>query len=1195
MKKWLKRSLLGLLGILILLAGAVGLLLGTQPGLQWALQTGNKFLPGEFSFMRLEGNLLGELRLHGLEYRNPEMVLQVDDLLLTWVPSELLDRMFHLRELTLEKVRFEQLGSGETAQATAAPLELPDLALPLALKLDLVQVRQVEIISAAEADPVKADHLLLRAAWDDSGLRFDELKLLTPEVEFLGQGTLLPKGKYPVEFQTDWRLEMEETPKVQATGTIAGDLQKLTVRQRLQGDMAAELTTHLHELLGKLNWEVDLNVTRFPALLLPPETAVDVLAVVKAQGDLQQADTQISLRVQESGSAARKPAGETLQAAEHTLQLAANVVFSDLRFQLQGDWKNQQWPLAGAPMVIANAGKLQASGTAENYVFNLGSSIQGDEIPPGEWNAKGQGNLEQLVLESLHGDILDGSVDISGKLAWVPQLSWEAAIVTTDIDPGKLNPEWPGKLSLTASSRGEMKDNKLQLEAILKELSGTLHEKQVAGSGRFRIAGDKYILEDVALSSGSARVKAEGELGNEWNLGWRLEVPDLADLLPGGGGMVQGEGRLTGTQESPVFDAELAIRALHYEDLSWEEGDVQFSVGMDTAHQSSVSVTAVNLARGGEIIESLALQVTGPLDKHTLELMAKHPRGNLQLAAGGGYFEDKSAWEGELQRLQLDTGDFGNWGLRAPAPLLLSADKVKVDSVCLQEQQTELCALTDWSPEGGKADLTLRSFSLERLKPWLPPEITALEGILGMEARVDLGEAINANIEVVLEPGIVTYLDHAANPVQLDHRNGKLTAVLDDKQLEAGWKLEVGEHLATGEFLVPRAELDKDPLTAPLSGRVDLAIRKLGLLTAFVPLIEKGDGSVTAELKLGGVLGDPKISGQAVLEATQITVPRAGLVFREVNFQVNGKGGNRLDITGVVTSGEGTMKLEGSVALDAQQGWPAKLSLNGEEFQLANLPEAQILISPNLTLDSNKEVIKLRGALAIPKALVVLRDLPPGSQDISSDVVMVDEADEMAEEFEKSRLDAEVVIKLGDDVRFNGLGLRMALGGELTFNEVPGKIPTANGELKIKSGSFRAYGQDLNIETGRVSYAGGRLDNPGIRLRASRKFSDTTVGVDVTGTAKKPQFSGFSSDPDMTEKDAISMLLTGQASGDLSSAKIYAGKQITPDLSVGVNLGGGEEGSEFVTRYRLRNNVNLEGTSSAKKSGGSINYTIDIE
>jgi autotransporter translocation and assembly factor TamB len=81
----------------------------------------------------------------------------------------------------------------------------------------------------------------------------------------------------------------------------------------------------------------------------------------------------------------------------------------------------------------------------------------------------------------------------------------------------------------------------------------------------------------------------------------------------------------------------------------------------------------------------------------------------------------------------------------------------------------------------------------------------------------------------------------------------------------------------------------------------------------------------------------------------------------------------------------------------------------------------------------------------------------------------------------------------------------------------------------------------------------------------------------------------------MTEKEMVALLLTGQKGSDITKASIYAGRQITPRLSVGVNLGGGDRGTEFVARYRLMDHVELEGTSSARKSGASINYTFDVK
>ena len=103
------------------------------------------------------------------------------------------------------------------------------------------------------------------------------------------------------------------------------------------------------------------------------------------------------------------------------------------------------------------------------------------------------------------------------------------------------------------------------------------------------------------------------------------------------------------------------------------------------------------------------------------------------------------------------------------------------------------------------------------------------------------------------------------------------------------------------------------------------------------------------------------------------------------------------------------------------------------------------------------------------------------------------------------------------------------------------------------------------------------------------------MGIDASGTVKKLKITGLSSDPDMTSDMAISTLVTGQKTSDPGQARVYAGKALSENLSVGANLGGGDEGTEFVVRYRLMNKLNLEGTSSSQKSGGRIMYSFDIE
>ncbi len=106
MKCWMKRLVLGLLLTVLLMAGVVTALLGSRPGVQWLLETGNRFIPGELAVQQVQGSLLGDLRLLGLVYETPDMSVRIGEVTFRWMPSGLFGGVFHVRELTVGQLRY---------------------------------------------------------------------------------------------------------------------------------------------------------------------------------------------------------------------------------------------------------------------------------------------------------------------------------------------------------------------------------------------------------------------------------------------------------------------------------------------------------------------------------------------------------------------------------------------------------------------------------------------------------------------------------------------------------------------------------------------------------------------------------------------------------------------------------------------------------------------------------------------------------------------------------------------------------------------------------------------------------------------------------------------------------------------------------------------------------------------------------
>ena len=274
------------------------------------------------------------------------------------------------------------------------------------------------------------------------------------------------------------------------------------------------------------------------------------------------------------------------------------------------------------------------------------------------------------------------------------------------------------------------------------------------------------------------------------------------------------------------------------------------------------------------------------------------------------------------------------------------------------------------------------------------------------------------------------------------------------------------------------------------------------------------------------------------------------------------------------------------------------LSLKGQNFQVLNLPDKHARIAADLAFKSGADGMALTGTLEIPQAYIEMDEIPEGSVQVSPDVVVETGADQAPTKGAPFAM--QVTVIPGDDVQFRGFGLKAYFEGKLTVNQSPGEFPTGSGEIRAAEGTFQAYGQALVIEQAILAYSGGRIDNPGLIVRASREArvtlggasTDVKVGVDVTGTARRPEITVFSI-PAMEEREAMSVLLTGNTTeGGEGGVGIDA--ELTDKLSVGARLKQNSQ-TEFVTKYKINRKLHVETTTSSQSSAADVFYSLEFE
>ncbi len=1110
-------------------------------------------VPG-LSVGAVEGRLAGPLELRGLRLEQAGDSYRIQRLRLAWRPRALFRGELRIASLTLERVLVSLAEKEETG-----PMRLPVVDLPFALVLEQ---GAIDGLAVTNAEVFRVDRLELIAALAGERLRIDRLGVEAVGTSLDVAGEVRLKADWPLDLALKWRYPVEGLEPVSGAGHLSGDLQRLDLSQRLDGLLQAGLRGQIERPLADPRFQGELRL----------DALGDTLARrVAPLGDLRGRVTlagRIDAITAEGSLAGRLPEAEEVTADFHLawggdaltirgLTLAAagagRVELSGAwrpgadggRLDLKGQWRDLAWPPGDAALLRAPAGRLTLDGGVDDYRLTLEGELRGQELPGLRLRLVGRGDRRRLRLSDLSLETLGGRIGGGGLLAWEPTLRGRLSLALADIDPGRRWPQWPGRLAGNIEIEAEQTPVARRLGLRIANLSGTLRGYPLALKGGLRLDGERLWIEGLALRSGGSRARADGRLSTDSDLRWSLVSDDLASLYPGAAGRLALEGTLGGDLRRPRLRARIdggGIR-LRGQRLGRLAGGVELDLSRDD--RFSLTLRADDLLLGDHPWSRLELRGSGGRADHRLEGELTGDAGSGLVVVTGALGGD-GAWRGSLRRLELSGAVPGRWRLERPAALHWSAAGGGLERACLRQEVSRLCLSLAREAAGWRGDAALERLPLARLAPLLPEGVALAgeaEGVLAF--HTDTRGALAGRLSLVLPRW---RLDHQGDELVL--ADTRLSALLDADGASLSLRLPLGRLGAIdGEARLPRwSSLAPDRPEQPLQGRLRLRLDDLGLLGARFPQIARLSGGVDGDLRLAGTLGAPRVQGRAELAAA-FDLPALGIQVRDLALTLSGDDGG-VHYRGGARLGEGRLTLEGSTRL--APGWPSEVRLRGRDLLLADVPEAWLLASPDLRLTVERGAIDITGEVLVPRARLRPRSLPKGAVQPSPDVRLVG-AGTSEKRGDASPLRARVRLRFGDQVSFDGFGLRGLVRGDLALSDEPGRVPSGNGQIRIEQGTYTAYGQDLEIQRGRLLFANSPLANPAVDLVARRRVAEVEVGVRVTGLLSAPELEVFSSPP-MTQSDALAYLLFGRP---LDRGASSADKQRLSAAASALAVGGG--------------------------------------
>ncbi len=903
---------------------------------------------------------------------------------------------------------------------------------------------------------------------------------------------------------------------------------------------------------------------------------------------------------------------------------------------LEGEWQDLRWPLGASPRYTSARGRYRLQGTLDAYRVQADGRFAGVHLPPVSARLEARGDTTKLDVEALSVEAAQGSASARGRLAWSPHLAWDATLSAQDLNPGMWRPDLPGRLELAARTSGEWGAERARFQVELRRLSGSVRDYPVRGTGGVAFADQRLDLHQLELGSGDNHIRVHGSVAARVDLAFDIDAPKLDQISPAWRGALRGSGRARGPRANPNLSLRVRGEDLGFRDYAADLVHADAQIDPSDATASSVDIRVRALRAGDRRVSEITLEGTGTLASHRLRLRAATPavrtEMNLSAALATG------TWRAVIESGTVDAQPGGVWRLREAQRLTVSARQASASRGCWLQQTDggRLCFQGEWAAGGDfQASGELVSVPLGLAAPVLPPRLE-IEGLVdGRFEAQSTKNRVTAELTLTPGPGLLRYAPPEDEPFETRYRDARLQATYREERLRGEFGVVIAEDgRARGRLEIAPADARG---ARALSGRVSVAVPDIALFQPFVPRLDALAGTLEAEADLSGTLRAPAVRGEGRLRDGRARLPELGIELAEAELTARSRGGDRIAFEGGVSSGPGRLAVSGELGLDPARGWPLTLALQGERVEVARLAEAQVFVSPDLRVRMQAPSIEVDGTVGVPEAHIRLKELPRDAVRVSRDEVIVDASGEPvpAERTEVVNVVARIEIVLGDDVNFSGFGLRARLDGALEVTRRPGQR-TAQGTLTLQEARYKAYGQDLVIERGRLIFA-GPMENPALDFRAVRRVQGVTVGLDVGGTLRAPRSRVFS-EPPMSETEAFSYLLTGRPlagasqsdgmllaraamalgverselltqqiaqtlgldelrveSGEvMEESAVVLGKYLTPDLYVGYALGLFDQAGTVRLEYRLTDNWSLEAKSGEAQSMDLI-FTIERE
>ena len=705
--------------------------------------------------------------------------------------------------------------------------------------------------------------------------------------------------------------------------------------------------------------------------------------------------------------------------------------------------------------------------------------------------------------------------------------------------------------------RGRLQDGQLQVDTLQ------------ARSNVFRATGGGTIAyQEGADAESDFRLRTDV-----------LDVEPLAPLVEARtltSGPITLEGRVYGAPGRVRFSAEGSLESLVYDDLritdfrlraAGRQGDNRIVERVELSSQVgflSYGAVKVDEAQMAVVYDSLVADLTTTLridDRRqvaldaTLDPQAARPRLTLRRVDA-----------------QLHTS---TWQLLQEASITYG-DAYRIHGLLLYSDDQQIAADGRIDPNGTQSLVaTIEGFQVAT--------VSDLVGFDGLGGRLDGTLSLSGSAQA---PRLTVGLEMDVESEGASVGNLRLDATYDSLKLDVDAALQHvdGQTLTAGGTVPTDLRIAAATPVDVSSRPVDLALQTDAFPVDWIDpfldpqLLQDARGMLRADVRVGGTVGTPDVSGTARLRDGRVTVPDLDVRYEQADADLSFSDDliviDRADVT---DGGGGRLQGSGEISLAELTVGEYDLQLDAQNFTAIDTRAySAVRVDGSLTVTGTTLNPVVRGGVTVMSGDIYYAETLSDTEAASLATVQLSGADERLlerrfgvriSEADTTTFDAYKALEMDLSVRIRrntwlrsqaNPELNIQFTGTLDLEKEPGEDAQVFGSIDVVPGrsTVRQFAQEFSIQEGVLTFNGDPtepyLNFTAVYEKRDRSTSSTEVEITLTAQGRPEDLDlTLSSRPQMDTRNILSYLATGRPADQLLGGGESGTGDLAEELAVG--------------------------------------------